>query len=419
MKPLLLFFAAITAFAQTNGSAIPFVKSQWFTAGGLPAATQKLCFYLAGTSTPSAPFTTSAIHVATANPVVLDSAGRADIFLGTISYKIVMLTAASTTTDCTTGTMSILWTEDNIANNADLLRVALARSTGAGLVGYQPIGADATTGATTVSSLLDRMGFILNSNTYTAPGLFTNACSAASGAGKNLMVDSTVTTLVANATYACDLFFTRGGKLQIPTGVNTFSGNVYCPPSQTCFDTSTNSGASVVFTGTTNTNGNQQTSLTEFKHFYAGGAAPATTTTGTDTAAIAGTLWISEIFLPAHISAVTGISYLVGSVGAADKVMVALFDSAGNILANSALDSSVTVGTAATFQRVPFTAPLAVAGPGKYFVGVSFNGTTAKIRTQAFGDTSTTSIAQTFNTLVAITPPTSFTASVGPYCMTY
>lgn len=161
-----------------------------------------------------------------------------------------------------------------------------------------------------------------------------------------------------------------------------------------------------------------QVSATEFKHVYAGGMAPIAATTGTDTAGINGTLWISEIFIPANMT-ITGVSYLIGSVGGTDKVIVALFNSAGAIVANSILDTSVTVGTTATFQRVPFTATYAAIGPGKYFVAVQYNGATAKIRTQAGGDANTTSIAQTFATLVAITVPTTWTISTGPIAMLY
>jgi hypothetical protein len=41
----------------------------------------------------------------------------------------------------------------------------------------------------------------------------------------------------------------------------------------------------------------------------------------------------------------------------------------------------VTVGTANTYQELPFTAPLEILAPGKYFLGVMMNGTTARIRT--------------------------------------
>lgn len=161
-----------------------------------------------------------------------------------------------------------------------------------------------------------------------------------------------------------------------------------------------------------------QNTATPGCHFYAGDAEPSTSTTGTDTTPVNGTVWVSELFVPANCTA-TGISYLIGSVGGTDKVNVSLYNSAGVLLANSAVDSSVTVGTTATMQRVPFTSTYAVTGPAKYFIGVQINGTTSRLRTQAFGDVDVTSVAGTFNTLPALTPPTTFTASKGPIAMLY
>ena len=171
-------------------------------------------------------------------------------------------------------------------------------------------------------------------------------------------------------------------------------------------------------TGATTVGTGGITPITAFKHTYAGGVAPVATTSGTDSAAANGKLYISEIFVPANFTA-TGIAFNLGSVGGTDKVVVILFDSTGAVVANSALDSSVTAGTTATFQLVPFTATYAVKGPGQYFVGVVFNGNTAKIRTHAAGAHVTQTASQTFNTPVAITPATTFTADVGPYATLY
>lgn len=152
-------------------------------------------------------------------------------------------------------------------------------------------------------------------------------------------------------------------------------------------------------------------------HIYAGQAQPALSTTGTDTFGIATQLWVCEIRIDGNMS-LTGLSYLIGSVGGTDKAIAILYDSLGNVLANSAL-AGTTVGTAATMQRLPFVTPYQAAS-GLYYVGISTNGVTAKIRTQAFGDHNAGAItAQTFGTLVAITPPTTFTASVAPIVMTY
>ena len=89
---------------------MPFIRGQWFDANGNPLASGRLFFYAAGTSTKQNTYTTSAGSVANANPVVLDAAGRADVFLQTgLSYKIVAAAAGSDDPPS-----SPLWTEDNI-----------------------------------------------------------------------------------------------------------------------------------------------------------------------------------------------------------------------------------------------------------------------------------------------------------------
>ncbi len=150
--------------------------------------------------------------------------------------------------------------------------------------------------------------------------------------------------------------------------------------------------------------------------FYAGGIAPIAATSGTDTAGVNGTVWIGELKLCQN-TLITGLAYLIGSVGGTDKAIAMLFSSSGALLANSAV-AGATVGTAATFQNLDFTTAYQ-ANPGLYFVGIQFNGTTAKIRTHATGYHLTTSVSQTFGTPVAITPPTSFTADKAPFVSTY
>ena len=84
---------------------------------------------------------------------------------------------------------------------------------------------------------------------------------------------------------------------------------------------------------------------------------------------------------------------------------MALYDALGNLVANSSL-AGVTVGSASTFQRGPFTATYQFR-PGLYYVVVSTNGATAKIQTQPAGDHNAGVITgQTFGTLPPlITPP--------------
>jgi len=154
-------------------------------------------------------------------------------------------------------------------------------------------------------------------------------------------------------------------------------------------------------------------------HLYAGDAVPATATTGTDTTPASGTQYTSELFIP-HNMTLTGVSWLIGSVGGTDRVIVVLYDSAGAVLANSTVTSNGTVaGTTATMQRIAFTSTYAAKGPNKYYVAVRLNGNTARIRTQAFGDHDCGTQAVTHATVAAITPPSTFTTAQCPIAMTY
>lgn len=145
-------------------------------------------------------------------------------------------------------------------------------------------------------------------------------------------------------------------------------------------------------------------------------------TAGTDVTPVAGTRYTCSIFLP-HIMTLTGIGYLIGSVGGTDKAIVELHDADGTLLANSAL-AGTTVGTTATFQEIAFTAPVEIVGPGWYFLSVTVNGTTCRLRTiaTALGISQTAnakSATGTFGTLGALTVPTTFTADVAPIAHTY
>jgi len=145
---------------------------------------------------------------------------------------------------------------------------------------------------------------------------------------------------------------------------------------------------------------------------------PEASTSGTNTTPTAELVYVSELRIPCNCT-LTGISYLIGGTGGTDSVIAMLFSSEGAVLATSAVAGTV-VGTTATMQRLPFTAPLAVTGPGKYFVGIQLNGNTARIRTQVFGDHATATFAQTFGTPAAMTSvPTTFTTAYGPIAMTY
>lgn len=140
---------------------------------------------------------------------------------------------------------------------------------------------------------------------------------------------------------------------------------------------------------------------------------------GTSAVHVAGTLYYTEIDLPAN-KTLTGISVLNGATAGTDNLIVALYSSAGTLLANSALAGALSAGTSA-FQDIPFTATYAAVGPARYFVAVQCNGTTATTRRIAANTylNRSGSAAGVFGTLAAITPPTTITADTGPIAAVY
>lgn len=148
---------------------------------------------------------------------------------------------------------------------------------------------------------------------------------------------------------------------------------------------------------------------------------PSTLTAGTSTAAVATHVYVTMIYIPFNVT-LTGVYVNNAATVGTNKWVAALFDSTGAPLANSAL-AGVTTSGADAYQQLPFTGTYAAVGPGIYWVGLYMNGTTDRFRTtpavgQYAGFTGDIS-GQTFGTVASITPPTTFTADVGPIVFTY
>jgi hypothetical protein len=107
---LSIIFAGISGFTAT-GTIAPFPKHVFLDNNGLPCNGCKVFTYTAGTTTKVSTYTDVALTTPNANPIVLDSAGRATIFLTPgVTYKFVL--APSTDTD---PPVSPLWTQDNVS----------------------------------------------------------------------------------------------------------------------------------------------------------------------------------------------------------------------------------------------------------------------------------------------------------------
>ena len=83
----------------------PTAKMQFFAADGVPLVGGKLYTYTAGTTTPQTTYTDSSGVTANTNPVILDSRGEANIWLGGATYKFKL--ADSNDVE--------IWTVDNIS----------------------------------------------------------------------------------------------------------------------------------------------------------------------------------------------------------------------------------------------------------------------------------------------------------------
>jgi len=88
--------------ATTSLSPTP--KLQFFDLNGAPLSGGLLYTYAAGTTTPLATYTDSTGLIANTNPIVLDSRGEANVWLGVDSYKLALYTSAGV----------LIWTVDNI-----------------------------------------------------------------------------------------------------------------------------------------------------------------------------------------------------------------------------------------------------------------------------------------------------------------
>lgn len=83
----------------------PVLKPQYFDDDGNPLAGGMLFSYVAGTSIPLATYVDSTGDTPNTNPIVLDSAGRANVWLSAGSYKFILEDSLG----------DVLFTEDNVS----------------------------------------------------------------------------------------------------------------------------------------------------------------------------------------------------------------------------------------------------------------------------------------------------------------
>lgn len=133
--------------------------------------------------------------------------------------------------------------------------------------------------------------------------------------------------------------------------------------------------------------------------------------------------------IPENSYSVSGINIPVGAQGGTDTWHVGLYNSAGVLVARSIL-AGVTAGTALTIQQFPLydvsgvvaatTTPIIITS-GVYYIALQSSGTTANFLTinSPIWPGVTGSQTGVAATLAAITPPTTYTANLGPQASLY
>jgi hypothetical protein len=156
------------------------------------------------------------------------------------------------------------------------------------------------------------------------------------------------------------------------------------------------------------------------RNCHTGGVPAQTTGFGTNaTTNTAGTVYLSEVFVPCNIS-VTGVAVFNGTAVAGNGKVI-LYDSAG---ARVAISATTAMTGATAYQLIPFTGgPIAVVGPATYFIGTIYDTTTHDLRGHTIGsfavgeDTGNT--YATDSTFATVTVPTTFGGTTGPVASLY
>lgn len=180
-------------------SLTPTPKQQIFGSDGLPLVGGKIYTYAAGTTTPLATYTDYTAGTANTNPIILNSLGQANIWLGTSSYKFSVYTSADV----------LLYTVDNINAPLDAAGLALALSSPTPIGNTVPnTGAFTTLAATTgnITTVNATTGNIttVNATTITATGTVTAETLTFEGGGSMTRpsqagIQSITATVAANA----------------------------------------------------------------------------------------------------------------------------------------------------------------------------------------------------------------------------
>ena len=175
-------------------SLTPTPKQQIFGSDGAPLVGGKIYTYAAGTTTPLATYTDYGAGTPNTNPIILNSLGQANIWLGTSSYKFSVYTSADV----------LLYTVDNISAPLDSASLVLALSSPTPIGNTAPNTGAFTTLAATTGTITTVNATTVNATTSTTSGVTTTGTLTFSGGGSMTKpseagIQSITATVAANA----------------------------------------------------------------------------------------------------------------------------------------------------------------------------------------------------------------------------
>lgn len=423
----LIVALAMSLFGQSY-SFIPNAKVQYLDANGNPLSGGKVYTCAVGSTCPGTPLTSySDIGVTpNTNPVILDAAGRATIYLSSAAcYKIVVQNTIG----------SAQWTQDGVcASLPSSISGSVVDSTS-----VQTLSNKTLNNTNTVTVIDNKLSIESNSDTSKIaqfssallPTSTTRVFSLPNGnttlVGTDVVQSLTNKTLQGNTNVisTADNMFAIHNSADTTkvvefdaSGVTTATIRVYTAPdvngalvidsaSQTLTNKTLTSPSVVPVTGVRSRVCSAPIGSVAYASF------------GTDSQLTAGSIYWAEIYLPATMT-ITGITTLNGSV-ASGNIIVGVWNGAGVLQRSSTLSGTAESGTN-LMQNTALTSPYVAPGPGRYFVGIQQSNSTGRYRTVAastFVDVLTGGATGSFGTLPTLTPPASFTADLGPIACFY
>jgi hypothetical protein len=154
-------------------SLTPTPKQQIYGSDGAPLVGGKIYTYSAGTTTPLATYTDAGAGTANTNPIILNSLGQANIWLGSASYKFSVYTSADV----------LLYTVDNISAPLDSAGLATALSSPTPIGNTTPNTGAFTTLTATTGNITTVNATTVNAATITATGTVTAETLTFEGGG--------------------------------------------------------------------------------------------------------------------------------------------------------------------------------------------------------------------------------------------